>query len=838
MKKTYNLVLLALMALMMAAPATTQAQNDTLTVEWLVNDQLVVNALYQAIVSDTVAGGDRANPKRVYKLRQGGFYYLTEQLSNNGWHLNIVGEPGNPSDPTANPPMLQVEHREDASNPEKMILAGGDLTLKNVIVNGKTTRGNLPYEIIRSDAAGARLVFDNVIFEYASWGIFSVYGRDSKVYVTNSHFRNLLSHNQPWGGRGFSVWADVDTVYVENTNFMNIGGFGLQIEGGAAKFFWFNHNTIVNNGRQVILYSWHRNSYITNNLLMNGFWHGEDTSNFDAIRTNTPDLQFTGMFNIEPLPSRYGLDVARKIVFSNNAHFREQVLEDFYANPPDPALTFSSGSKLRPQPVFNERTTNFFAAFDGMVNDALIEGQNPGFTTVPNNQAQMTAFITALRSGASEVPLWYWDPGRDNTTADQHYSIQWPLPENLTYSNQTLRAAGLGGFPLGNLNSYPAQKATWMTQRATLAEQIIAKGGGEIVTTLVASAEAEQGTKTGAAADVVMPNLYAVRVLGSGNPSWTFNMDAGGTYDITVRKRTWYGDTNPGRQTNLIVNGGAAIPITLGMNIDGATLPWAEPVAEDVTLNAGSNTITLGRSWGYMEYQTVTIKDQQGNVVRTLYASRMTNYDGTDISCPTTGSGPCASQDAYVNVTGGTVSVSMNAPRTGNYAIKVNYLLTAGSASADVFVNGNNAGTLSFGGNNNTLLDVNLGNLNLTAGANTFEIRNVTGSLGIDRMDLFEVTTATSLDRNELPDGFALSNNYPNPFNPTTSIDFTLPVSADVRLVVYNVLGQRVAVLADGLYAPGTHTVRFDGRAMASGTYLFRFETGSHSVTRKMTLLK
>ncbi len=836
MKKTYKAVLLALVTLVMAWPATMQAQSDTLVVEWLMNDNLVPNALYQAIVSDTVVGGGRKNLNRVYKLRQGGFYYVTERIENDGWHLNIVGEPGDPTDAFKNPPMIQLEHREDASRTDKIFLAGGNVTLKHLIINGKTTNGDLPYEIVRFDAPDARIVIDNVIWEYAGWGIFSVYGRNSDLFVTNSTFRNLLSHNQPWGGRGFSIWADADTVFVENNNFLNLGGFGLQIEGGAANFFWFNHNTSVNNGRQVVLYPWHLNSYIANNLIMNGQWHGEDKTNFDAVRTNTPDLQYTGMFNIEPVPSRYGLDLARKIVFTNNASFREQIFEDFYAarNAADAAFQFETGSPIRPQPVFNQRTTNFIAEFDGMVNENLIEGQNPGFTVIPNNQQQMIDFITAVRRGASPFPLWYWDPGRD---ADNR-SIQWPLPENLTYSNATLRTAAMGGFPLGNLNNYPAQKAAWMSQREAIAAQIIAKGGGEVITTLVGSAEAEKGTYAGNAAEVVMPNLFAYRVAGSGVPAWTFNMAEAGTYDIVVKHRTWYTDANPNRQTNLVVNGGASVPFTLGMNIT-ADLPWAEPVIEDIALNAGENTIRLNRSWGYMEYQTVTIKNQAGDVVTTLYASRVNSLDGGDLVCPTTGIGPCASNDAYLNVTGGGATVSIDAPRPGNYIAKLNYLLTEGDASADVYVNGVLNSNVSFTGDAGTFREVFVTGLNLAAGANTFEVRNVVGTVGVDRFDLFEVTTSTSIgNRNELPDGYALSQNYPNPFNPSTSINFTLPVNADVRLVVYNVLGQRVAVLADGVYSAGVHTVRFDAAALSSGTYLFRLETGNHAATRKMTLLK
>jgi hypothetical protein len=138
MKNTYKAVLMALVTLVMAWPATTQAQGDTLVVEWLVNDTLVPNALYQAIVSDTVQGGGRKNLNRVYKLRQGGFYYVSERIENSGWHLRIVGEAGDPTDAFKNPPMIQLEHREDASRTDKLILAGGDVTLKNLIINGKT----------------------------------------------------------------------------------------------------------------------------------------------------------------------------------------------------------------------------------------------------------------------------------------------------------------------------------------------------------------------------------------------------------------------------------------------------------------------------------------------------------------------------------------------------------------------------------------------------------------------------------------------------------------------------------------------------------------------------
>lgn len=834
MKHRYSL-LIVLLALLVGAPQYSVAQDsDTLDVAWLDGDgNVVINALYDAVVGDTNATGERANLDRVYRLEQSGFYYVTETLQNSGWPLRIVGVAGDYTSTDDFHPVIQLVHREDGNRAGNLISGNGDVELKNLYINGQTGAGDLPYEILRFDGEGARITVDNVLFENAMWGIMGIYARNSDVSITNSKFRNLISHNQPWGGRGFSIWTDVDSVIVENNDFVNIGGFAAQIEGGAANFIWFSHNTIVNNGRQVFLHSWHRNSYFSNNLVVNGFWHGEDATNFDAIRLNTPDLQYSGMFNIEPIPSRYGLDLARKVVFANNAHYREQTFEDFYAlvRSEDADFTFDEGSPLRGQPVFNQRTSDFFDKFDGMVNSNLIEGQDPGFAAMPDNQQDMQDFITAIRRGSEVVPLWYYNPGR----GDDPYEITWPIPEDLSYTNSQLLSAGTGGYPLGNLNHFPDQKANWEAQKDQLMAEVIAIGGGAVVTELVGDAEAEAGTPGGSASVVEMVDKYAVRVLGSGNPTWEFEMDNAGTYDLVVKHRTWYADNNPGRQTDLIVNGGASIAVTVGIEIT-SDLPWAEPVVEDVELNAGTNTVTLGKSWGYLEYESVTILDQSGNVVKTLRASMITDYDGTDVSC---GGALCASKDAYVDVTGGEVSVPVSVPADGNYAIKINYMVIGGGeASADLYVNDAMVETVSFSGNDSTFLDIPIGNLELQAGTATIALKNVTGSLGIDRIDLFSVSIATGRDATEIPEGYALDQNYPNPFNPATNIRFAIPAAQQVRLTVYNVLGQEVATLVDGFMPSGSHQVSFDASRLASGTYLYRIETGAFTHVKKMSLLK
>ena len=102
----------------------------------------------------------------------------------------------------------------------------------------------------------------------------------------------------------------------------------------------------------------------------------------------------------------------------------------------------------------------------------------------------------------------------------------------------------------------------------------------------------------------------------------------------------------------------------------------------------------------------------------------------------------------------------------------------------------------------------------------------------------FVLILAPGEDADGLPDQFELYNNYPNPFNPRTTIRFAVPIEGPVQLDVYDILGRKVTQLVDQNYQAGFHEVNFDANRLASGVYIYRLSTAGGVLTKKMTLVK
>lgn len=90
----------------------------------------------------------------------------------------------------------------------------------------------------------------------------------------------------------------------------------------------------------------------------------------------------------------------------------------------------------------------------------------------------------------------------------------------------------------------------------------------------------------------------------------------------------------------------------------------------------------------------------------------------------------------------------------------------------------------------------------------------------------------------EVPANFSVKQNFPNPFNPTTKIEFSLPLDNNVEIKVFNVLGMEVATLLNEHRQAGTHTVEFNASNLSSGIYFYKLVSGNYSEIKKMILLR
>lgn len=124
-------------------------------------------------------------------------------------------------------------------------------------------------------------------------------------------------------------------------------------------------------------------------------------------------------------------------------------------------------------------------------------------------------------------------------------------------------------------------------------------------------------------------------------------------------------------------------------------------------------------------------------------------------------------------------------------------------------------------------------------------VRNDIGAYGGPGCKVIANTVVgiNNLGNNLMPDGFNLKQNFPNPFNPVTKINYTIPSNvkgqtSNVKLTVYNSIGQEVATLINESKPAGNYSIKFDGSGFSSGIYFYRLESGEFTDVKRMVLVK
>jgi hypothetical protein len=117
--------------------------------------------------------------------------------------------------------------------------------------------------------------------------------------------------------------------------------------------------------------------------------------------------------------------------------------------------------------------------------------------------------------------------------------------------------------------------------------------------------------------------------------------------------------------------------------------------------------------------------------------------------------------------------------------------------------------------------------------------KNPAGTSGYSTIWHFTVgLVGISNNNNGVPNEFRLYNNYPNPFNPYSTIKFDIAKATDVKMVVFNILGQEVSTLINGHMGAGSYSVIWDGTNYPSGAYFYKITAGSFTSIKKMVMVK
>jgi hypothetical protein len=121
---------------------------------------------------------------------------------------------------------------------------------------------------------------------------------------------------------------------------------------------------------------------------------------------------------------------------------------------------------------------------------------------------------------------------------------------------------------------------------------------------------------------------------------------------------------------------------------------------------------------------------------------------------------------------------------------------------------------------------------NVTTGKYKYRLKQV------DYDGTFEYSNEVEIEVNLLPKEFILYQNYPNPFNPITKIKFSVPKQTRLKINLYNVLGELVQIITEGLYEAGNYEAELNAETLPSGIYIYKFESSEFVQSKKLMLVK
>lgn len=437
----------------------------------------------------------------VFRLTPNDYYVLTDSIvTTQEDTLEIVApEPGNIQ--AVAPPQILWTSNEEVDRTYMMKIYG-DLIMKNIwLLYADTEKNQLQTGITFEDDLSVgdteRGTFENVIFSYAqigaeSGGAITVKADNFQGVFKDCYFRNLTDPHFQYYGRAISFpytpnenpGFHYDSLLFENTTFANLSRIVTQWFNQFGDNIHLNHCTVLNTvGRPIQTYGWVNDLSITNSIFVNPYMYGyraadvcDENQSWEDFQNGLCDPPESALFQVSPVDS-FGFDQYvdftdqdRQILLSHTSYAYKDYLKAFYTECDDCQDRIEHGEQdllHNPYPYLGQRTIDFMDSNDAEGNKVfptmnvdsttLHLYTEPGFVTPATNRDSMLTFIGYKWYCCSDLN-WAYKPWASHNRT-------WPLPENMAYTNDTLLTAAMGGFPLGDLNWFPEQKAAWETQR-------------------------------------------------------------------------------------------------------------------------------------------------------------------------------------------------------------------------------------------------------------------------------------------------------------------------------------------------------------------------------------
>jgi len=418
----------------------------------------VINALTKYVVADTNASGEQLHD--IYKLERGKTYFYNESPVFKNPITLMADEPGTTDE--TKPPKILITTDDAGETPyEHCITTFANLTVKNIAFSTTTIDESYSWAntiLLQSD--GLRIELVGCHFELTGWGMLEA-AVDNTVFILDKcHLRNgtVIPSGDEWCP--FFMEVDVgtlDSVIVRNSTFFNLQGSVINIgQQNLVKYLLFDHNTMVNivKGFSTEINA-HLNSTFTNNIFYNVTVHGSLIADVESgAGDHVPAAVMTVDTLISNVPGADTLafvmnEADRIMTVKNNVYFFSQGVIDYWAEFAD-SLMANPWMDARTQLMFDNDTDwpNFVAE-----NNVNVD---PGFANFGGTDG-MVAQMRNHRSGES-FGFWGWDP--DSVLyPDVHWAfLQWPLPEDFSYS---ANLTSTDGFHVGSLVYYPDELAQY-----------------------------------------------------------------------------------------------------------------------------------------------------------------------------------------------------------------------------------------------------------------------------------------------------------------------------------------------------------------------------------------